>query len=110
MIKVEKTANTLDDGIKNLMAGAKLDYDSKNRIYNVKTNGLIGVDLLLDEASVTGTANLIMASVLAKGDTRIYNAACEPYIQQLCNMLVKMGANIEGIGSNLLTISGVEKF
>ena len=89
--------------------GAKLDYDSKNRIYNVKTNGLIGVDLLLDEASVTGTANLIMASVLAKGDTRIYNAACEPYIQQLCNMLVKMGANIEGIGSNLLTISGVEK-
>ena len=89
--------------------GAKLDYDSKNRIYNVKTNGLIGVDLLLDEASVTGTANLIMASVLAKGDTRIYNAACEPYIQQLCSMLIKMGANIQGIGSNLLTISGVEK-
>ena len=69
----------------------------------------IGVDLLLDEASVTGTANLIMASVLAKGDTRIYNAACEPYIQQLCSMLIKMGANIQGIGSNLLTISGVEK-
>ena len=89
--------------------GAKLDYDSKNRIYNVKTNGLVGADLLLDEASVTGTANVIMASVLAKGKTRIYNAACEPYIQQLCSLLVKMGANIEGIGSNLLTISGVKK-
>ena len=89
--------------------GAKLDYDSKNRIYNVKTNGLVGADLLLDEASVTGTANVIMASVLAKGKTRIYNAACEPYIQQLCSLLVKMGADIEGIGSNLLTISGVKK-
>ncbi len=89
--------------------GAKLDYDSKNRIYNVKTNGLVGADLLLDEASVTGTANLIMASVLAEGNTVIYNAACEPYIQQLCSLLVKMGANIKGIGSNLLTISGVKK-
>ena len=89
--------------------GAKLDYDSKNRIYNVKTNGLVGADLLLDEASVTGTANVIMASVLAKGKTRIYNAACEPYIQQLCSLLVNMGADIEGIGSNLLTISGVKK-
>jgi len=89
--------------------GAKLDYDSKNRIYNVKTSGLVGADLLLDEASVTGTANVIMASVLAKGKTRIYNAACEPYIQQLCSLLIKMGANIEGIGSNLLTISGVKK-
>ena len=89
--------------------GAKLDYDSKNRIYNVKTSGLVGTDLLLDEASVTGTANVIMASVLAKGKTRIYNAACEPYIQQLCSLLIKMGANIEGIGSNLLTISGVKK-
>ena len=89
--------------------GAKLDYDSKNRIYNVKTSGLVGTDLLLDEASVTGTANVIMASVLAKGKTKIYNAACEPYIQQLCSLLIKMGANIEGIGSNLLTISGVKK-
>ena len=89
--------------------GAKLDYDSKNRIYNVKTSGLVGTDLLLDEASVTGTANVIMASVLAKGKTRIYNAACEPYIQQLCSLLIKMGAKIEGIGSNLLTISGVKK-
>jgi len=89
--------------------GAKLDYDSKNRIYNVKTNGLVGTNILLDEASVTGTANLIMASVLAKGKTTIYNAACEPYIQQLCGLLVKMGANIEGIGSNLLVISGVRK-
>jgi len=89
--------------------GAKLDYDSKNRIYNVKTNGLVGTNILLDEASVTGTANLIMASVLAKGKTTIYNAACEPYIQQLCSLLVKMGANIEGIGSNLLVISGVRK-
>jgi len=89
--------------------GAKLDYDSKERIYNVKTDGLIGTDILLDEASVTGTANLIMASVLAKGKTTIYNAACEPYIQQLCSLLVNMGADITGIGSNLLVISGVKK-
>ena len=89
--------------------GATLDYDSKNRIYNVKTNGLVGTDILLDEASVTGTANLIMASVLAKGKTTIYNAACEPYIQQLCSLLLSMGANIEGVGSNLLVISGVTK-
>ena len=89
--------------------GAKLNYNSKNRIYNVETNGLIGADVLLDEASVTGTANLIMASVLAKGKTTIYNAACEPYIQQLCSLLVKMGAKIEGVGSNLLVISGVTK-
>ena len=89
--------------------GATLDYDSKNRIYNVKTNGLVGTDILLDEASVTGTANLIMASVLAIGKTTIYNAACEPYIQQLCSLLLSMGANIEGVGSNLLVISGVTK-
>ena len=89
--------------------GAKLDYDSKDRIYNVKTQGLIGTDILLDEASVTGTANLIMASVLAEGKTTIYNAACEPYIQQLCSLLIKMGANINGVGSNLLSISGVKK-
>ena len=89
--------------------GAKLDYDSNNRTYNVKTEGLIGADILLDEASVTGTANLIMASVLAEGKTTIYNAACEPYIQQLCSLLIKMGANINGVGSNLLSISGVKK-
>lgn len=89
--------------------GAKLDYDSKDRIYNVKTQGLIGTDILLEEASVTGTANLIMASVLAEGKTTIYNAACEPYIQQLCSFLIKMGANINGVGSNLLSISGVKK-
>ena len=89
--------------------GAKLDYDSNDRIYNVKTQGLIGADILLDEASVTGTANLIMASVLAEGKTTIYNAACEPYIQQLCSLLIKMGANINGVGSNLLSISGVKK-
>ena len=89
--------------------GAKLDYDSNNRTYNVKTQRLIGADILLDEASVTGTANLIMASVLAEGKTTIYNAACEPYIQQLCSLLIKMGANIIGVGSNLLSISGVKK-
>ena len=89
--------------------GAKLDYDSKDRIYNVKTQGLIGTDILLEEASVTGTANLIMASVLAEGKTTIYNAACEPYIQQLCSLLIKMGANINGVGSNLLSILGVKK-
>ena len=89
--------------------GAKLDYDSNNRTYNVKTQRLIGADILLDEASVTGTANLIMASVLAEGKTTIYNAACEPYIQQLCSLLIKMGANINGVGSNLLSISGVKK-
>ena len=89
--------------------GAKLDYDSNNRTYNVKTQRLIGADILLDEASVTGTANLIMASVLAEGKTTIYNAACEPYIQQLCSLLIKMGANINGVGSNLLSILGVKK-
>lgn len=89
--------------------GAKFDYDSSKRVYNITApKGLEGVYMLLDEASVTGTANLIMAAVLANGKTTIYNAACEPYIQQLCKMLVKMGAKIEGIGSNLLTIEGVK--
>ncbi len=88
--------------------GAKFDYDSAQRVYNITSpQGLNGVYMLLDEASVTGTANLIMAAVLANGKTTIYNAACEPYIQQLCKMLVKMGAKIEGIGSNLLMITGV---
>ena len=90
--------------------GAEFKYDSKQGIYEIKAKkGLKGVYMLLDEASVTGTANLVMASTMAKGVTTIYNAACEPYIQQLCRMLIKMGAKIEGVGSNLLTIHGVEK-
>ena len=89
--------------------GGKFDYDSSKRVYNITApNGLKGVYMLLDEASVTGTANLVMAAVLAKGKTTIYNAACEPYVQQLCRMLVRMGAKIDGIGSNLLTITGVD--
>ena len=89
--------------------GGKFDYDSSKRVYNITApKGLNGVYMLLDEASVTGTANLVMAAVLAKGKTTIYNAACEPYVQQLCRMLVRMGAKIEGIGSNLLTITGVD--
>ena len=89
--------------------GGKFDYDSSKRVYNISApGGLNGVYMLLDEASVTGTANLVMAAVLAKGKTTIYNAACEPYVQQLCRMLVRMGAKIDGIGSNLLTITGVE--
>ena len=89
--------------------GAKFDYDTQNKIYKITApNGLKGDYILLDEASVTGTANVIMAAVLARGETTIYNAACEPYIQQLCKMLVKMGAKIDGIGSNLLHIRGVE--
>lgn len=90
--------------------GAELNYLPEEKIYSIKSKGrLIGTDILLDEASVTGTANVIMASVLAEGDTTIYNAACEPYIQQLCSMLNNMGADINGIGSNLLRIKGVEK-
>ena len=89
--------------------GGKFDYDSSKRVYNITApQGLNGVYMLLDEASVTGTANLVMAAVLAKGKTTIYNAACEPYVQQLCRMLVRMGAKIDGIGSNLLTITGVD--
>lgn len=88
--------------------GARFNYVSSERCYHIKAPaGLEGTYMLLDEASVTGTANIIMAAVLAKGKTTIYNAACEPYIQQLCKMLVRMGAKIEGIGSNLLTITGV---
>lgn len=89
--------------------GANINYNSENRTYEVKApDGLEGKYMLLDEASVTGTANIIMAAVLAHGRTQIYNAACEPYIQQLCRMLVNMGAKIDGIGSNLLTIDGVK--
>lgn len=91
--------------------GATATYDDTKKAYmiNAPVSGLQGNYMLLDEASVTGTANIIMAAVFAKGDTTIYNAACEPYIQQLCKMLVRMGAKIEGIGSNLLTIHGVKE-
>ena len=88
--------------------GAEFSYNSEDYFYSVQAKELIGTDMLLDEASVTGTANIVMAAVLAKGKTTIYNAACEPYLQQLCNMLIRMGANIAGVGSNLLTIEGVE--
>ena len=88
--------------------GAEFNYNSEDYFYSVQAKELIGTDMLLDEASVTGTANIVMAAVLAKGKTTIYNAACEPYLQQLCNMLIRMGANIAGVGSNLLTIEGVE--
>ncbi|MBP8959721.1 MAG: UDP-N-acetylglucosamine 1-carboxyvinyltransferase [Bacteroidales bacterium] len=89
--------------------GAKLEYDYSDSFYNIEADNLQGAYIHLDEASVTGTANIIMASVLTKGKTTIYNAACEPYIQQLCKMLIKMGAKIEGVGSNLLYIEGVKK-
>jgi UDP-N-acetylglucosamine 1-carboxyvinyltransferase len=88
--------------------GAEFNYNSEDYFYSVQAKELIGTDMLLDEASVTGTANIVMAAVLAKGKTTIYNAACEPYLQQLCNMLNRMGANIAGVGSNLLSIEGVE--
>ncbi len=87
--------------------GAKFDYDPKSGFFNVDASDLRGTYILLDEASVTGTANVVMAAVLSKGITTIYNAACEPYLQQLCKMLNRMGAKISGIGSNLLTIEGV---
>ncbi|PPK95607.1 MULTISPECIES: UDP-N-acetylglucosamine 1-carboxyvinyltransferase [Nonlabens] len=89
--------------------GAKFRYNKEEYFYGVEADELHGAYMLLDEASVTGTANIVMAAVLAKGKTTIYNAACEPYLQQLCNMLVRMGANISGIGSNMLIIEGVEK-
>lgn len=87
--------------------GAKFHYDPGTAFYSVDGSNLKGAYMLLDEASVTGTANIIMAAVMAEGLTTIYNAACEPYIQQLCKMLIRMGAQIEGIGSNLLRIEGV---
>ncbi|MEQ1732871.1 MAG: UDP-N-acetylglucosamine 1-carboxyvinyltransferase [Bacteroidia bacterium] len=89
--------------------GATFTYDEANEFYKIESPKLKGAYMLLDEASVTGTANIVMAAVLAEGVTTIYNAACEPYLQQLCKMLVRMGAKIEGIGSNLLTVTGVEK-
>ena len=88
--------------------GARFDFNESRNVYEIQSPKLKGCYMLLDEASVTGTANIIMASVFAKGTTTIYNAACEPYIQQLCHMLNHMGAKISGIGSNLLTIVGVE--
>ena len=91
-----------------IQLGASFRYNEKEFFYGVEADELKGCYMLLDEASVTGTANIVMAAVLAKGTTTIYNAACEPYLQQLCNMLVRMGAKIGGIGSNLLTIEGVE--
>jgi UDP-N-acetylglucosamine 1-carboxyvinyltransferase len=93
-------------GFQNL--GAKFIYDDENDFYKVEASNLKGCYMLLDEASVTGTANIVMAAVLAKGTTTIYNAACEPYVQQLCKMLNSMGAKISGVGSNLLVIEGVE--
>ncbi|MFM6954883.1 MAG: UDP-N-acetylglucosamine 1-carboxyvinyltransferase, partial [Sphingobacteriaceae bacterium] len=89
--------------------GARFDYDAKTNFFTVDASNLKGTYILLDEASVTGTANVVMAAVLAKGTTTLYNAACEPYLQQLCKMLNRMGAKISGIGSNLLTIEGVSK-
>ena len=89
--------------------GAKFDFDSHASFYEVKAKKLKGCYMLLDEASVTGTANIVMAAVMAEGTTQIYNAACEPYLQQLCDMMNGMGAKIEGVGSNLLTIHGVKK-
>jgi len=89
--------------------GAKFNFDAEEHLFHIDATELKGCYMLLDEASVTGTANIVMAAVLAKGTTTIYYAACEPYLQQLCLMLNRMGARISGIGSNLLTIEGVEK-
>lgn len=94
------------EGIQKL--GAEFNYDSEKQIYFITADKLKGAYMLLDEASVTGTANIIMAAVLAEGETTIYNAACEPYLQQLCKMLNRMGAKITGIASNLIRIEGVE--
>ncbi len=88
--------------------GAKFNFDNKENNFTIDASQLTGAYMLLDEASVTGTANIIMAASLAKGTTTIFNAACEPYLQQLCKMIVRMGGKIEGIGSNLLTIHGVQ--
>ncbi len=89
--------------------GARFDYNDQHKEYRITADSLKGSYILMDEISVTGTANVLMAAVLAKGTTTIYNAACEPYIQQLCKMLIQMGARIHGVGSNLLQIEGVEK-
>jgi len=100
----------LDTHFENLIKlGGNFTYDKENKKYKIESNRLKGCKILLDQPSVTGTANIIMSSVLADGETTIYNAACEPYIQQLCSMLNSMGASISGIGSNLLYIKGVDK-
>ena len=99
----------MDTHIKGMInLGASFVYEPKEDFYKLEASRLQGCYMLLDEASVTGTANIVMAAALAKGNTTIYHAACEPYVQQLCKMLVCMGADIKGIGSNLLTIKGVE--
>jgi UDP-N-acetylglucosamine 1-carboxyvinyltransferase len=99
----------MDTHINGLISlGAKFDYEYTDEFYKLESGRLKGCYLLLEEASVTGTANIIMAAVLAEGTTTIYHAACEPYIQQLCAMINRMGAKISGVGSNLLTIEGVE--
>jgi UDP-N-acetylglucosamine 1-carboxyvinyltransferase len=95
------------EGLK--LLGANFSYNREDYFYNVTADKLSGINLLLEEASVTGTANILMAAVLASGTTTIYNAACEPYLQQLCKMLNRMGAKISGLGSNLLTIEGVRE-
>ncbi len=89
--------------------GAKILYDTEDHFFHLQADELKGTYLLLDEPSVTGTANIVMAAVMANGITTIYNAACEPYIQQLCKMLISMGAKINGVGSNMLSVEGVEK-
>ena len=88
--------------------GAAFNYDSEDGFFHLHTTGLKGANILLDEPSVTGTANILMAASMAAGTTTIYNAACEPYLQQLCKMLIRMGAKINGVGSNMLTITGVD--
>ena len=88
--------------------GAKFSYDTEDGFFHLETTGLKGTNILLDEPSVTGTANILMAASMAAGTTTIYNAACEPYLQQLCKMLNRMGAKISGVGSNMLTITGVD--
>jgi UDP-N-acetylglucosamine 1-carboxyvinyltransferase len=99
----------LDTHINNFeKLGAKILYDTEDAFFHLTTNELKGTFLLLDEPSVTGTANILMAAVMANGTTTIYNAACEPYIQQLCKMLIRMGAKINGVASNMLVIDGVE--
>lgn len=94
-------------GFQNL--GAEFNYDDEKGVYEVEASNLKGTYMLMDEISVTGTANVVMAAVMAKGTTQIYNAACEPYLQQLCKLLNSMGAKISGVGSNLLTIEGVDE-
>ncbi|SHF73385.1 UDP-N-acetylglucosamine 1-carboxyvinyltransferase [Dysgonomonas macrotermitis] len=89
--------------------GANFEYDAEQQLYSITADKLTGAYMLLDEASVTGTANIIMTAVLAEGETTIYNAACEPYLQQLCKMLNRMGANISGVASNLIRIQGVKE-